>query len=191
MTRLILAFVFSLLAAWPATAQWLDYPTPDLPRTADGKPNLAAPAPRAGDGKPDLSGLWMVSGLGYNFNIFGAEKVEMLPWAQALFATRANTYAKDSPDSNCLPVGPRAGLFGMDPIKIVQTKNLLLILYEDTPTRQVFLDGRPLPKRSESNLDGLFGWPLGWRHARRRHRRLQRLDAGSIWRAVPIPRHST
>ncbi len=41
-----------------ATAQWLDYPTPGVPKTADGKPNLSAPAPRTGDGKPDLSGLW-------------------------------------------------------------------------------------------------------------------------------------
>ena len=71
--------------------------------------------------------------------------VEMLPWAQELLARRSGTYSKDSPDSNCLPVGPRAGLFGMDPAKFVQTKNVLLILYEDSPTRQVFLDGRPLP----------------------------------------------
>ena len=28
---------------------------PQHPRTADGKPNLAAPTPRAPDGKPDLS----------------------------------------------------------------------------------------------------------------------------------------
>ncbi len=42
-----------------AHAQWLNYPTPGTPRTADGKPNLTAPAPRALDGKPDLSGVWM------------------------------------------------------------------------------------------------------------------------------------
>ena len=40
----------SLLAQWPT------YPTPGVPRTADGKPNLSAPAPRTADGKPDLSG---------------------------------------------------------------------------------------------------------------------------------------
>ena len=39
-------------------AQWLDWRTPGIPRTADGKPNLTAPAPRTPDGKPDLSGLW-------------------------------------------------------------------------------------------------------------------------------------
>src|SRR5580704_2478002 len=41
-----------------ASGQWLDYPTPGVPRLPDGKPNLAAPAPRTSDGKPDLSGIW-------------------------------------------------------------------------------------------------------------------------------------
>src|SRR5215469_13045315 len=41
-------------------AQWVNYPTPGIPRTADGKPNLTAAAPRTPDGKPDLSGLWQI-----------------------------------------------------------------------------------------------------------------------------------
>ena len=52
-------FVLSLLFAAGVQAQWLNFPTPGTPRTADGKPNLTAPAPRALDGKPDLSGVWM------------------------------------------------------------------------------------------------------------------------------------
>jgi hypothetical protein len=47
-----------LLSPSPASAQWLNYPTAGIPRTAEGKPNLLAPAPRAPDGKPDLSGIW-------------------------------------------------------------------------------------------------------------------------------------
>ena len=35
-----------ILAVVPATAQWLDYKTPGIPRLRDGKPNLSAPAPR-------------------------------------------------------------------------------------------------------------------------------------------------
>ena len=31
--------------------QWLDLPTPGIPRAADGRPNLAAPTPRTPDGK--------------------------------------------------------------------------------------------------------------------------------------------
>ena len=37
------------------SAQWLRQPTASIPRTADGKPNLSAPAPQTADGKPDLS----------------------------------------------------------------------------------------------------------------------------------------
>src|SRR6516162_9341480 len=45
------------IATVPTAAQWLNYPTPGIPRTPDGKPNLSAPAPRK-DGNPDLSGIW-------------------------------------------------------------------------------------------------------------------------------------
>jgi hypothetical protein len=41
-----------------ALAQWPPYPAVGIPRTADGKPDLNAPAPRTADGKPDLSGVW-------------------------------------------------------------------------------------------------------------------------------------
>ena len=49
---------FTFLMSAPVAAQWLDYKTPGIPRTADGKPNLSAPAPKTPDGKPDLSGIW-------------------------------------------------------------------------------------------------------------------------------------
>src|SRR5882672_7039493 len=40
------------------SAQWPVSRSSGVPRTADGGPDLTAPAPRAPDGKPDLSGLW-------------------------------------------------------------------------------------------------------------------------------------
>jgi hypothetical protein len=43
-------------------AQWPSFPTPGVPRTADGKPTLDGPAPRTADGKVDFSGIW---GLGF------------------------------------------------------------------------------------------------------------------------------
>ena len=142
----IFAVLISLTSVSSLSAQWLNHPTPGLPRTADGNPDLTAPTPRTPDGKPDLSGIWRLNGLGYTFNILGGQRVEMKPWARELHAKRALSFAKDSPDTNCLPAGPRSGLFGMSPVKFVQTPGLLLILYEDAPTRQVFLDGRSLPE---------------------------------------------
>ena len=44
--RLFLAALVLIGGAIPAEAQWLDRPTAGIPRTSDGKPNLAAPAPR-------------------------------------------------------------------------------------------------------------------------------------------------
>ena len=56
--RLCLAVLVLVAGTTPAAAQWLDRPWPGIPRTADGKPNLAAPAPRGPDGRPDLMGNW-------------------------------------------------------------------------------------------------------------------------------------
>jgi hypothetical protein len=46
------------VAPLPLLGQWPDYPSPGVPRSADGKPDLSAPAPRGVDGKPDFSGMW-------------------------------------------------------------------------------------------------------------------------------------
>ena len=63
MRRVRLGFVLIAIIALPAVGvtQWLRYPTADVPRKADGSPNLTAPAPRLADGKPDFSGLWHVA----------------------------------------------------------------------------------------------------------------------------------
>src|SRR5262252_5600676 len=59
MRRLITVGLLFALASVALEAQWVNYKTPGVPRTADGKPRLDAPAPRALDGHPDLSGTWM------------------------------------------------------------------------------------------------------------------------------------
>ena len=59
--RSVVGIITCLICA-PLAAQWLNYPTPGIPRLPDGKPNLAAPAPKTPDGKPDLSGVWMTRG---------------------------------------------------------------------------------------------------------------------------------
>jgi hypothetical protein len=60
----MLRFAITLLCLLPAqlAAQWIHYPTAGIPKTRQGKPNLAAPAPRTRDGKPDFSGMWWNGG---------------------------------------------------------------------------------------------------------------------------------
>src|ERR1041385_1834520 len=104
-SRRSLAPILTLLslAAVPASAQWLNYPTPGTPRLADGKPNLSAPAPRTADGKPDLSGIWRGAGPMYRFNIAQDLKPEDIqPWAEALFLQRVRDNRKDSPLARCM-----------------------------------------------------------------------------------------
>src|SRR5438132_7839141 len=71
-------------------AQWLDFRTPGIPRTADGKPNLTAPVPRTSDGKPDLSGLWRPETNPYRFDLIQDPKDETIfrPGAEAVFQKR-------------------------------------------------------------------------------------------------------
>jgi len=76
----------------PLVGQWADRPTPGLPRTADGKPNLSAPAPRTADGKPDLSGVWRIH-KSYLLNAAPDLKPgDIQPWAAALYKQSADNY---------------------------------------------------------------------------------------------------
>jgi hypothetical protein len=131
------------------SAQWPNHPTQGVPRKADGKPDLMAPAPRSADGKPDLSGVWRVKQNSYLVYVTSDLKPdEVRPWAAALYKQRADDYRKDSDGIACLPPGPKAGISGLGlPMKIVQTPNLVVVLYEyETIFRQIFTDGRALPE---------------------------------------------
>jgi hypothetical protein len=172
-----------LMAAAPAAlfAQWPSYPTPGVPRTPDGKPNLSAPTPKATDGKPDLSGMWenfrppatasAKPAAGPNFNTFktnddflaivkrspfwnlGASFKDGLPfqpWAAELHRQRVDDNSKENPDAHCLPMGIMQFHNHGQPRKMIQTPQVIVILYEaNAGVRQIFTDGRPLPKDAD------------------------------------------
>src|SRR4051812_32041070 len=207
MKRILLAAILACVTA-PLLAQWPSFPnTPNIPKTADGKVDLKAPAPRLADGKPDLSGVWetapcpdcappVIDGLsptpgsgqaaargatppapaaaargnapaqgaagrgrgGFGRNIFGnvggstpEGEAPYQPWAAELVKKRMAENSKDNPDAHCLPMG----IMQLDshpyPKKIIQTPTEVLMIYEGSGTtvREIFLDGRPLPKKED------------------------------------------
>jgi hypothetical protein len=141
--------VLMLLVKAPLAGQWLHQPTPAIPRTPDGKPNLSAPAPRTTDGKPDLSGLWTKISPKYSRNIAADLKPEDIqPGARALVEQRREDLGKEYMNVKCVPLGPgyptAADSTGSEMVKIVQTPGLILQLNPDLTYRQIFLDGRTL-----------------------------------------------
>src|SRR6516162_2327454 len=86
----------SAAAAVPANGQWLNHPTPNIPRTSNGKPNLAAPPPRAADGHVDLSGVWTGRPA-----VIRVPDEALTPTSKALVREREENYFKDRPAFNC------------------------------------------------------------------------------------------
>ena len=146
MEKFSIAVLLSLLSL-PLNAQWLNLPTPGIPRTADGKPNLTAPAPRLSDGKPDLSGMWRPQTNNWRFDVVQDLKDEanFKPAAEALFLKRVQDFRRDDPVTNCLPGGPTEMLNTM--YRIIQSPNVIGVLYEGGMGRyrQIYTDGRKLP----------------------------------------------
>jgi hypothetical protein len=161
-----------ILAAIPAavSAQWLGYATPGVPHTADGKPDLAAPAPRTAGGKPDLSGMWGWVNIGTPcgaqctdtqisrefINIASTWKgpVPYRPWAADLVKKRSIEQGLD-PNVHCMPRdAPR--IWTDDYYKrIFQVSDRVLILTErNMQYRQIFTDGRSVPQDANPTWNG-------------------------------------
>ena len=152
MNRITIAVTFFLVPAC-LCAQWLNFKTPGIPRTADGKPDLTAPAPRTPDDKPDLSGLWRggmnAGGVPYIVDLIQDVKDEAIfkPAAEAVLQKRLADLGRDWPPRHCLPVGPAYGLIGT--YRIIQSPAVVALLFNEAvgdDYRQIFLDGRELPK---------------------------------------------
>jgi len=161
-----------------ASAQWLHYPTADVPRTADGKPNLSAPAPRLPSGTPDFSGIWLtatrfpctpgkeggffdcglelpISPLAVNLGSNLPDGLPYQPWAAALVKQRTADQSKDDPHVRCLPDNPPRP-YGLPHLtKALHTPRLLVLLNEvNAMYRQIFIDGRPLPEDPTPSWNG-------------------------------------
>ena len=156
-----------VLLGVPLAAQWLNLPTPGIPRTRDGKPDLSAAAPKTSGGKPDFSGMWIPRDiLPCNANDRGVQCTELpltpqlvnfaagikdglpyQPWAADLFKSRSKDVAYIDPHMRCMPPNfPRAWAFP-ETMKIFQTPAQLVVLHEwNASYRQIFFDGRKLPE---------------------------------------------
>jgi hypothetical protein len=164
-TLFALACVFGSVTLF---GQWLKYPTAGVPKTADGKPNLSAPAPRMPDGKPDFSGIWLTADTfcgrnqdpeslvcgpelpmgraGINFGIGLPGGLPYQPWLAALVKKRTADNSKDDPHVRCLPDTFLRSYSLPHLLKFLQLPGLLVMLDEmNAGYRQVFTEGRPLP----------------------------------------------
>ena len=148
MRRAIWLATVALIAIAPlgVAAQWQGYKTPRIPRTADGKVNLSAPAPKTADGQPDLNGIWLASRAVFDMRQ-AVKAIPLSPEGKAIFDQRQATQSKDDPSARCLPTGLPVRALLRTPFKIVQSPGTTAILYESgTRFRQVLTDGRPLPQ---------------------------------------------
>ena len=140
----------------PMNAQWVNYPTAGVPRTQDGKPDLAAACPRTADGKPDFSGLWVMQTkregnpdfpgcepVSDEFVNIAASLKDGLPyqtWAADLVKARRTEQRVNDPMSRCSPIGPVRLHTWNGPRKVVQNPGLLVLMSELEPAT-----GRSLP----------------------------------------------
>ena len=157
--RLVLASLTFAGIAATASAQWEPYPWKNMPRTADGKVDMKAPPRRAANGKPDLSGFWMPADpVKYLLNLAAdlkSEDVPLQPWAQGLYKERIENNGKDHPGVRCWPSGIPEKDNIPDGLKVVQTPDVTIFLHESrTIYRQIFTDGRPLPKNAQPTWMG-------------------------------------
>ena len=160
-------------------AQWVNHRDPKTPRTADGKPNLSASAPRV-NGKPDLTGVWQaertpldefmrVLGPGYgqlqvdyndvtkNFvNVFWGLKPEeepLTPEGAAAFKQHRSS-GREFTAAYCLPASLPATV-SLFAFKMVQAPGQIVVIPGiDDPPRQIYTDGRALPKEPDPNWTG-------------------------------------
>jgi hypothetical protein len=171
-----LLFIFAIGSV---EAQWLKQRDRTIPRTADGNPNLAAPAPRV-NGRPDLSGVWQAErtpaaeyakALGPQFTQLQIDYHDITrnfvsvfwgmppgdgplrPEAAAILKQRL-TSGEEFPSAACLPASVPATM-NVLAFKMIQTPNQIVVVFENgDPVRQIHTDGRTLPKDPDPSWMG-------------------------------------
>ena len=166
-------------------AQWLNYPARGSPRTRDGKVNVNAAPPRTREKKPDLSGVWHPEitpvedwrrrfgdaivdqrlnstsiGMGIGtVSIYSSDVFYDLKLGDNPMRLETKLRQRQTDGDPCQPFGfPWAIL--LTPVhKIIQTPTeILMMLEEGNFTRQIYTDGRPLPKDPQPSW---FGYSTG------------------------------
>ena len=83
----------------------------------------------------------------FNIGVTLKDGLPFQPWALELRKKRMADNNKDNPDAHCLPIGLMQLHQHPQPRKIIQTPAVTVIFYEaQGGVRQIFTDGRPLPK---------------------------------------------
>lgn len=109
----------------------------------------------------DLSGVWVIKGeQNSSFLTEARQEPPMTDWGKAQFKAaksadakkQAGTTSENDPHRFCDPVGvPRIDLT-QRPVEIVETPDEIYIFYEeDHSWRQIYMDGRALPKDPDSS----------------------------------------
>jgi hypothetical protein len=156
--RKLAALLISLSASAPLHAQWFDWQSPLVPRTADGRPDLGAPVPRTAEGGVDVSGLWVPEDA--RGTLFDETKI--LGWALEAMDEAERTFYTTDPRFHCLPSGPSSYLAGPSVggiRRMLQRPDIIAVLNPDMTYREIFMDGREL--EAEPLLPTWMGYSVG------------------------------
>ena len=111
---------------------------------AAGAATTPAPAPAAAPAPADGPPVATFGNAGSGFK----EGLPLQPWAADLIKKRQADNSKDNPDAHCLPMGFMQFHNHPEPNKIIQTPDVLAIIYEaNEGLRQIYTDGRSLPPK--------------------------------------------
>ena len=155
------------------SAQWIGYPTEDVPRKADGSVDMQAPSPLMSSGRPNLSGIWISDRTSEGeetpsdgFSLSSSRHMANLgvdlpdglpyqPWLVPIVEKRTVNLAIEDPHIRCIPDNFLRAYGLPHMLKFVHTPKILIVLNEmNAGYRQVFPNGRALPESPTPSFQG-------------------------------------